>query len=129
MDCRKWSDKYSTDCKLKYNSIITQNNYTSCVRNFLNNFSKYREPKEINSLFTSSPRVSDLPMGVYKTKYGFKAINFQSTTKSNTSETFKTVKEAETFYKKSKTLKLQTVLKKYKNLDNDVYKILKEYKF
>jgi len=47
MDCRKWSDKYSTDCKLKYNSIITQNNYTSCVRNFLNNFSKYREPKEI----------------------------------------------------------------------------------
>lgn len=47
MDCRKWSDKYSTDCKLKYNSKITQNNYISCVRNFLNNFSKYREPKEI----------------------------------------------------------------------------------
>ena len=47
MDCRKWSDKYSTDCKLKYNSIITQNNYISCVRNFLNNFSKYREPKEV----------------------------------------------------------------------------------
>ena len=47
MDCRKWSNKYSTDCKLKYNSKITQNNYISCVRNFLNNFSKYREPKEI----------------------------------------------------------------------------------
>jgi site-specific recombinase XerD len=47
MDCRKWSDKYSTDCKLKYNSEVTQNNYISCVKNFLNKFSKYREPKEI----------------------------------------------------------------------------------
>lgn len=47
MDCRKWSDKYSTDCKLKYNSLITQNNYISCVRNFLRTFSKYREPKEV----------------------------------------------------------------------------------
>lgn len=47
MDCRKWSDKYSTDCKLKYNSTATQNNYISCVRNFLNTFLKYREPKEI----------------------------------------------------------------------------------
>lgn len=47
MDCRKWSNKYSTDCKLKYNSLATRNNYISCVNNFLNRFSNYREPKEI----------------------------------------------------------------------------------
>jgi integrase/recombinase XerD len=47
MDCRKWSNKYSTDCKLKYNSLATQSNYTSCVNNFLNKFCKYREPKEV----------------------------------------------------------------------------------
>jgi site-specific recombinase XerD len=47
MDCRKWIDRYSTDCKIKYNSQVTQNNYISCVRGFLNNFSKYREPKEL----------------------------------------------------------------------------------
>lgn len=47
MDCRKWSNKYSTDCKLKYNSLATQSNYISCVNNFLNKFSNYREPKEI----------------------------------------------------------------------------------
>lgn len=47
MDCRKWSNKYSTDCKLKYNSLATQNNYISCVNNFLVRFSNYREPKEI----------------------------------------------------------------------------------
>lgn len=47
MDCRKWSDKYSTDCKLKYNSIATQNNYISCVNKFLLHFNNYREPKEV----------------------------------------------------------------------------------
>jgi len=47
MDCRKWIDRYSTDCKLKYNSSITQNNYISCIRKFTNNFNEYREPKEI----------------------------------------------------------------------------------
>ena len=47
MNCRKWSDKYSTDCKLKYNSLATQSNYISCVNNFLNKFSNYREPKEV----------------------------------------------------------------------------------
>ena len=47
MDCRKWSNKYSTDCKLKYNSLATQSNYISCVNNFLNKFSNYREPKEV----------------------------------------------------------------------------------
>jgi integrase/recombinase XerD len=47
MDCRKWSDKYSTDCRLKYNSIATQNNYISCVNKFLIHFNSYREPKEV----------------------------------------------------------------------------------
>lgn len=47
MDCRKWIDKYSTDCKLKYNSPSTQSNYTSCVTQFLYRFEKYREPKEV----------------------------------------------------------------------------------
>lgn len=47
MNILKWSNKYSTDCKLKYNSLATQNNYISCVNNFLNKFSNYREPKEV----------------------------------------------------------------------------------
>lgn len=47
MDCRKWSDKYSTDCDLKYQSDATRENYKSCVRQFLYYFKDYREPKEI----------------------------------------------------------------------------------
>lgn len=48
MDCRKWIEKYSIDCKLKYNSINTQENYISQVYAFLQYFDKdYREPKEI----------------------------------------------------------------------------------
>lgn len=47
MDCRKWSDKYSTDCDLKYQSESTRENYKSCVRQFLYYFNDYREPKEI----------------------------------------------------------------------------------
>jgi len=47
MDCRKWSDKYSTDCDLKYQSETTRENYKSCVRQFLYCFKDYREPKEI----------------------------------------------------------------------------------
>lgn len=47
MDYRKWTDKYSTDCKLKYNSESTQSNYISCVKSFLVKFNNYREPKEI----------------------------------------------------------------------------------
>lgn len=47
MDIRKWSDKYSTDCKLKYNSESTRSNYISCVRNFLSKFASYTEPKAI----------------------------------------------------------------------------------
>jgi len=48
MDNRKWMDRYSTDCALKYNSNATKKNYISCVGLFLTYFSdKYREPKEI----------------------------------------------------------------------------------
>lgn len=48
MDYRKWIEKYSIDCKLKYNSINTQENYISQVNSFLNYFTKdFREPKEI----------------------------------------------------------------------------------
>ena len=48
MDCRKWIERYSIDCRLKYNSVNTQDNYISQVRTFLFYFEKmYREPKEI----------------------------------------------------------------------------------
>jgi len=47
MDFRKWTDKYSTDCKMKYNSSSTQHNYISCVKLFLFKCKNYREPKEI----------------------------------------------------------------------------------
>lgn len=32
MDCRKWSDRYSTDCDLKYNSEATRYNYKSKIQ-------------------------------------------------------------------------------------------------
>lgn len=47
MDIRKWTEKYSTDIRLKYASKNTQENYASCVSVFLNRFKDYREPKEI----------------------------------------------------------------------------------
>lgn len=47
MDNRKWLERYSTDCRVKYNSLSTQQNYISCVGLFLQRFNKYREPKEI----------------------------------------------------------------------------------
>lgn len=47
MDFRKWYDKYSTDCRLKYPSSATQKNYISQVGKFLKKFDDYREPKEI----------------------------------------------------------------------------------
>lgn len=47
MDCRKWIDRYSIDCRLKYNSLATQNNYISQVTSFCYRFVNYREPKEI----------------------------------------------------------------------------------
>lgn len=47
MDCRKWIDRYSIDCSLKYSSGQTRKNYKSCVTTFLYHFNKFREPKEI----------------------------------------------------------------------------------
>lgn len=47
MDCRKWIERYSIDCNLKYSSEQTRKNYKSCVSQFLHNFHNYREPKEI----------------------------------------------------------------------------------
>lgn len=47
MNYRKWIDRYSTDCKLKYNSKATYCNYVSCVKSFLIKFDGYNEPKEI----------------------------------------------------------------------------------
>jgi integrase/recombinase XerD len=47
MDIRKWVNRYSTDCKLKYNSESTQKNYISQVTSFLHNFINQVEPKSI----------------------------------------------------------------------------------
>lgn len=47
MDVRKWIDKYSTDCRLKYNSEATQDNYISQVKSFLFRFKDEIEPKSI----------------------------------------------------------------------------------
>ena len=47
MDCRKWIERYSIDCRLKYSSLATQKNYISCVTTFLYHFRNEREPKEI----------------------------------------------------------------------------------
>lgn len=47
MDIKKWIDRFSTDCRLKYPSVATQKNYISQVTTFLSKFNHYREPKEI----------------------------------------------------------------------------------
>lgn len=47
MDILKWSEKYSIDCRLKYNSIQTQNNYISQVKSYLFYFKDETEPKGI----------------------------------------------------------------------------------
>jgi integrase/recombinase XerD len=49
MDIRKWSDKYSIDCRLKYNSLATQDNYISQVKSFLFYFKDEIEPKSISN--------------------------------------------------------------------------------
>lgn len=49
MDCRRWLEKYSIDCRLKYSSDNTCDNYISCVSTFLEQFKNYREPKEIRT--------------------------------------------------------------------------------
>lgn len=47
MNIRNWYERYSTDCKLKYPSERTQENYCSSVLNFLKYFEKEIEPKSI----------------------------------------------------------------------------------
>ena len=47
MDSRKWLEKYSTDVRLKYNSMATQENYISQVKSFLFHFTQQTEPKAI----------------------------------------------------------------------------------
>lgn len=49
MDILKWSDKYSVDCRLKYNSLATQENYISQVKSFLFYFKNELEPKAIHN--------------------------------------------------------------------------------
>jgi integrase/recombinase XerD len=48
MDIRKWYDRYSTDCRLKYPSKKTQENYSCSVGTFLNYFKNEIEPKSIS---------------------------------------------------------------------------------
>lgn len=49
MDFRRWYDRYSTDCKLKYPSKKTQENYLCSVGTFLKYFEKEIEPKSIST--------------------------------------------------------------------------------
>lgn len=49
MDIRRWYDKYSTDCKLKYPSERTQENYLCSVGTFLKYFESEIEPKAIST--------------------------------------------------------------------------------
>ena len=49
MNIRKWLDLYSKDCRLKYPSLATQNNYISQVKSFLWRFSDEVEPKSISN--------------------------------------------------------------------------------
>lgn len=49
MEFRKWYDRYSTDCKLKYPSERTQENYLCSVGTFLRYFEKEVEPKAIST--------------------------------------------------------------------------------
>lgn len=49
MDIRKWSDKYSRDIELVYNSDSTKNNYKSQVNSFLKYFEGEVEPKSISN--------------------------------------------------------------------------------
>lgn len=49
MEIRKWYDRYSTDCKLKYPSIKTQENYLCSVGTFLKYFENEIEPKSISN--------------------------------------------------------------------------------
>jgi integrase/recombinase XerD len=47
MDFRKWTERYSIDCRLKYSSVNTQDNYISQVKSYLWYFRNEMEPKSI----------------------------------------------------------------------------------
>lgn len=47
MDFGKWTDRYSVDCHLKYQSEATCKNYISSIKLFLYHFKYYEHPKEI----------------------------------------------------------------------------------
>ena len=49
MEFRKWYDKYSTDCKLKYPSKRTHENYICSVGSFLKYFKNEIQPKSIST--------------------------------------------------------------------------------
>lgn len=49
MDYGKWLNQYSVDCRLKYPSKATQENYISCVASFLNYFKNEEQPKAISN--------------------------------------------------------------------------------
>lgn len=49
MDIRKWSEKYSRDIQLVYNSDATKKNYISQINTFLQHFKNELEPKAIET--------------------------------------------------------------------------------
>lgn len=49
MNIRKWLNRYSKDCELKYQSKNTQSTYIACVKKFLNHFIDEVEPKSIKN--------------------------------------------------------------------------------
>lgn len=49
MNVKEWLNKYTVDCKLKYPSKATRENYISSVTSFLYYFEKEKEPKYIST--------------------------------------------------------------------------------
>ena len=49
MEIRKWQNKYSIDCDIKYASISTRKTYKFCVSKFLHHFKNEIEPKAISN--------------------------------------------------------------------------------
>lgn len=50
MNIKTWLNRFELDLNLKYsNSLMTRNNYKSCVHNFLIQFKEYDQPKQIET--------------------------------------------------------------------------------
>tara|TARA_R110002050_G_scaffold239729_1_gene375865 strand:- start:60 stop:860 length:801 start_codon:yes stop_codon:yes gene_type:complete len=47
MEIRKWNERYSRDCNIKYQSESTRSSYKHCVSKFLHHFKNEVEPKAI----------------------------------------------------------------------------------